>query len=289
VDNNLNYPWWRKNLRDNNENGIIDPDYDGVDLNRNYNLNWSKGGSSDPSEWTYRGPYPFSEKETRAKRELVLRRNFAIAISFHSYGEVVLYPWSWPGSGDSAPDNSLISEIAYELSRRIKNEEGNGTYTYRPAYGASQSLCWMYGVPGVLEFLVELGTSFIPSPDKIKPIANSAIKGLSYIMNRAGGPGIKIKVMDADTGEPICANVQVMEIDNFNYIIPRITNSYTGIHVRLLQKGKYTLVISALGYMTKKLKINVGDKMKNIIVYLPKIEEWKMRRLMAQFIPFLHN
>jgi len=282
TDNNLSYPWWRKNLRDNNNNGEIDPDYDGVDLNRNYDLNWNQGGSSDPSSWTYRGPYPFSEKETKAKRDLVLKRNFALAISYHSYGEVILYPWSWPGTGEPTPDNALIQEIASELARRIKNEDGDGTYSYRTTHGASKSLCWMYGVPGVIELLVELGTSFIPPGNRIQPIVNSNLKGLFYIMDRASGAGTKVKVMDVDTGEPICANVRIGEIDNFNYIIPRFTNPYTGIHVRLLQKGKYTLIISAFGYITKRIKVNVGEQMKCINVYLPKIEEWKMRRLMAQ-------
>gem|GEM_PF-3949766 len=28
MDNNLSDPWWRKNQRDNNENGIFDEDYE---------------------------------------------------------------------------------------------------------------------------------------------------------------------------------------------------------------------------------------------------------------------
>jgi len=284
VDNNLSYPWWRKNLRDNNNNGKVDPDYDGVDLNRNYDLNWNYGGSPDPSDWQYRGLYPFSEAETKAKRNLVLKKNFVISVTYHSYGEVVLYPWSWPGSGDSAPDHQLIQEIASEMAKRIKDEKGEGTYSYRPAYGANQSLCWMYGVEGVLEFLVELGTSFIPHGSKIKSVVNSNLEGLFYILERASGPGIKLKVMDIDTGEPICASVNVAEIDDFNYIIPRITNPYTGMHVRLLQKGKYTLIISAFGYMTKKIKINIGQQMKDINVYLQKVEEWKKGRIIGQLM-----
>jgi hypothetical protein len=61
---------WRKNARDNNENGEFEPDYDGVDLNRNFPYMWdanqqgiiSEDGvtvtldSSLPSSGTYRGP-----------------------------------------------------------------------------------------------------------------------------------------------------------------------------------------------------------------------------------------
>jgi hypothetical protein len=285
VDNNLYYPWWRKNLRDNNKNGKVDPDYDGVDLNRNYDLNWNRGGSSDPSNWKYRGPYPFSELETKAKRDLVLRKKFVASISYHSYGEVILYPWSWPDTNINAPDHLLMKEIASKIAERIKNDEETGTYSYRLAYGASQSLCWMYGVAGTLEFLIEVGTSFIPPGNKIRSLVNSNLKGLFYLLDRASGPGIRLKVRDSNSGEPLCANVSILEIDNFNYIIPRTTDPLTGIHTRLLQKGEYTIIISALGYKTKKIKVNIGSKMEKIEVFLNK-HEWEKGRNIGQLLLF---
>ncbi|UCH89765.1 MAG: hypothetical protein JSV49_03710 [Thermoplasmata archaeon] len=61
---------WRKNARDNNGNGVFDPDFDGVDLNRNFPYYWhanqqgiiSENGieqrldSSIPTSGVYRGP-----------------------------------------------------------------------------------------------------------------------------------------------------------------------------------------------------------------------------------------
>jgi hypothetical protein len=61
---------WRKNARDNNGNGVFDPDYDGVDLNRNFAYEWhsnqqgiiSENGieytldSTNPTSSVYRGP-----------------------------------------------------------------------------------------------------------------------------------------------------------------------------------------------------------------------------------------
>ncbi len=58
---------WRKNLCDNDHNGIIDS-HDGVDLNRNFGYLWGyddSGSSPDPSQSVYRGTAPFSEPETR--------------------------------------------------------------------------------------------------------------------------------------------------------------------------------------------------------------------------------
>jgi murein tripeptide amidase MpaA len=76
--------YWRKNCRDNNENGILDGD-DGVDLNRNYDFYWEQGGSGNPDWPNYRGPYPFSELETRALRDLGLEERFVFSISYHTY------------------------------------------------------------------------------------------------------------------------------------------------------------------------------------------------------------
>ncbi|MBN2620543.1 hypothetical protein JXB22_05565, partial [candidate division WOR-3 bacterium] len=56
---------WRKNKRDNNENGVFDLDCDGVDPNRNYDFHWAAGGSTTPGSEYYRGLFPFSENETR--------------------------------------------------------------------------------------------------------------------------------------------------------------------------------------------------------------------------------
>ena len=59
---------WRKNLRDNNNDGVIEAG-DGVDLNRNLPTKWgydNEGSSPEPTSETYRGPGPASEPETKA-------------------------------------------------------------------------------------------------------------------------------------------------------------------------------------------------------------------------------
>ncbi|MGQ9472231.1 MAG: M14 family zinc carboxypeptidase [Candidatus Aminicenantales bacterium] len=272
VDNNLASPWWRKNLRDNNGNGQIDPDYDGVDLNRNYDYNWHFGGSTNPDSWTYRGPFPFSEKETQAKRDLATKKKFVVAVSYHSYGEEVMYPWSWPNSGARAPDHDLIYELASEMAKRIKNEAGTGNYALARLSGANQSPVWMYGAVGTLEFLIETGTSFIPPGYRIKPIVEANLEGLFYLLDRLTGPGIKGKVLDLITRKPLEAEVWVLEVDNFQYIIPRSTRTDTGRFVRLLRPGKYTLLVTAKDYFFRSLSITVDKEMISKDVGLRKEE-----------------
>ena len=83
----------------------------GTDLNRNWGFQWGccPGGSSgDPASETYRGPSPFSAPETQAVRDFVVSRRIdgvqqlAAAIDFHTYGELVLWPYGYTFA-DTAP------------------------------------------------------------------------------------------------------------------------------------------------------------------------------------------
>lgn len=272
TDNNLSSPWWRKNLRDNNQNGLIDPDYDGVDLNRNYDFNWTYLGSSNPSSWTYQGPFPFSEEETKAKRDLTFNEKFVASISYHSYGEVILYQWSWPDTSARAPDDDVTWKMAMEMARQIPKLTEEGTYDYSRQTAANQSGPWMYGVAGTLEFLIETGTSFIPLGPEINTIVKNNLQGLFYLFDRLQGPGIRGKVLDWQTHLPVEAVVNVVEKDDFRYISPRRTNPLTGRFIRLLEPGNYTLKVSAPGYQTNWRPIQINDKMESTTVYLIPLE-----------------
>lgn len=109
---------WRKNLRDNNRNGVVDA-ADGVDLNRNYPYKWAfdGSGSSDAERsGTYRGPEPGSEPETQALMDLMKRVRFEYSLSYHSYGNLILYPSGFRGF-DPTPDEPLFSYLAGSADR----------------------------------------------------------------------------------------------------------------------------------------------------------------------------
>ena len=62
---------WRKNMADNDHDGVLGEPNDGVDPNRNYATNWGldkEGASNDPTSETYRGDAPDSEPETKAMK-----------------------------------------------------------------------------------------------------------------------------------------------------------------------------------------------------------------------------
>ena len=97
---------WRKNLRDNNGDGVITAG-DGVDPNRNYAVKWgwdNEGSSPEPDSETYRGTGPNSEPETRALDRLFDRIGFEFFINYHSAAELLLYGIGWQVSTPSPDD-----------------------------------------------------------------------------------------------------------------------------------------------------------------------------------------
>ena len=145
---------WRKNRRDNGDGTF------GVDLNRNYGYMWGGGGSSGETDSdTYRGPSAFSEPETIAIRDFVQdsNRDFQIVMSYHSYSQLILYPWGY--TDDPAPDSSVLSVLAEEMSDLIQGVHGE-TYTPQQSsdlYIASGDLTdWVYGTLEIPPFTIEL-------------------------------------------------------------------------------------------------------------------------------------
>lgn len=92
----------RKNRR--NVGSDAGGDQKGVDLNRNWGVDWgncnapimgpsASCGSTDPNDGTYWGTGAFSEPETAALRALVLSKNFVVAFDQHAFGPYYSLPF----------------------------------------------------------------------------------------------------------------------------------------------------------------------------------------------------
>ncbi|MEP7190122.1 MAG: M14 family metallopeptidase, partial [Roseiflexaceae bacterium] len=93
-----NYQFWRKNRQPNGSSADI-----GTDLNRNHSYKWGccGGSSSIFGSETYRGVTPASAPEVAAMERFVNsrviggRQQIAVAITFHTYGELILWPYGY--------------------------------------------------------------------------------------------------------------------------------------------------------------------------------------------------
>ena len=252
-------------MRDNGNNGgPINPDSDGVDLNRNYDWRWTAGGSSDPTSWVYRGPNPASESEIQTLVNLTTERKFVVGISYHSYGYVVLYPWEY--GGQYTPDDATLGEIAQNIGSQI------GGYGAEPLGGSNMSSVWFYGQLGMYDFLIETARSFFPPAESIPIETQKNFRGVKYLLNRTSYSGITGHVRDSLTLEPLEANVDVLGLSG-DSIVTRTSDSLFGRFYRLLQNGTYAMRFFKPGY-TLKIIPNIpvtSDSLTKVEVLLAQV------------------
>ncbi|MBC7222714.1 MAG: zinc carboxypeptidase [Anaerolineae bacterium] len=197
VHSGFAYEWWRPNRRP-----IAPPWVYGVDLNRNYGYQWGCcGGSSPyPGDETYRGPEPFSEPETRAIRDFVLAHpEVTVSLSLHTFGEQVLWPWSYTYAPVPDPvDRATLEHLgqAMAATNGYRAQQASDLYV---ADGTSDD--WLYGERGIIAFTMELYPRLIPPgwypPDEVIPqetarnrAAVELLAAMALDPRRAGGgPG----------------------------------------------------------------------------------------------------
>ncbi len=162
---------WRKNRSRNTDNTR------GVDLNRNYGTtefwNANNGGSStSPGSDTYRGPSPFSEPETQAIRNFMNQRNFRVAINYHTFSNLLIYPYSYTPL--ETPDSTYYRAFTAEITKRNLYSGGRDLQTVGYSVrGASDDFMYA-GISQKKTFALtpEVGTIddfFWPVPDRIVP------------------------------------------------------------------------------------------------------------------------
>ncbi|MDI6809631.1 MAG: M14 family zinc carboxypeptidase [Candidatus Eisenbacteria bacterium] len=130
---------WRKNRRNNGDGSY------GVDLNRNYGYMWGYdniGSSPTPSSEVYRGTGPFSEPEIDVIRDFCEAHDFIFSLSYHSYGEMVLYPWGYIAA--HTPDRMLFTVLGDSIVAYNNYVHGNAaTGTIYLTNGDTDD--WVYG------------------------------------------------------------------------------------------------------------------------------------------------
>ena len=177
VEYTLNHDQWRKNrepIYDDNGNIIS---Y-GVDLNRNYGFKWNlydilpnfygDRWTASPNSWNYRGEYPFSTRETKAVKDVVEAEDINISISYHSYGEFIIFPWSH--TSGITPDEHLFIEVGKGITDINAYDLYIGKQTLLPLPGGTIGTAdnWLYGTQGILAYTIELcGTRAPTNPSTV--------------------------------------------------------------------------------------------------------------------------
>jgi carboxypeptidase T len=252
---------WRKNIRDNDGNGQITLSSgwnypDGVDPNRNYGWEWGgEGASSNPTNQTYRGPEAFSEPEIVAMQQLLADRHFVAGLNYHSYSELVLWPFGYT-TGATAPDAIALAALGTAMGQSIPTLSGGGHYNPQPSwalYPASGGTDdYAYGQHGIFSYCVELATQFIPPASQVLQVCQDNLQAAMIILNRIDHSTLTGIISNSQNGTPVVAEIYIDGIDNTGlYREPYKSNETFGRYYRMLPNGNYTVTISSYGYITQ--------------------------------------
>ena len=186
------YKMWRKN-RSKNADGTF-----GTDLNRNYGFQWGTGGSStNPSNDTYMGTKPFSEPETvNIKNYVESNSNITILLSFHTYSQLILYPWGHKYDGiENGKDLQVHEVMAKKMAEWNKYAPQQASDLY---IASGDTTDWAYGVHKIFSFTFELdpsqasggfgGGGFYPGAGVIQPVFDKNIEPCLYLLEYADNP-----------------------------------------------------------------------------------------------------
>lgn len=89
-----NYGRWKANAR-------------GVDINRNFDARWAGLAKGSPSWDMYRGPAPFSEPESKALGQFMLKYPFKSNFAIHSSGQVIF----WGHNSENKARNTNLARL----------------------------------------------------------------------------------------------------------------------------------------------------------------------------------
>jgi hypothetical protein len=165
----------------------------GVDLNRNFDFHWGTVDSSDnPCNEVYHGEYAFSEPETRAVRDAIMKYKDVLdgVITMHNYGQIWSHPYGHE-RGVYPPDRWELEQVSRDATGELQKlygtsyRIGSAADAIYPASGGLDDWSKAQGVKYV--FLLELRPNeyetdgFILDQSQLLPTAKETWEGVKVV------------------------------------------------------------------------------------------------------------
>jgi len=192
------YRSWRKNRQPNSGSQYV-----GTDLNRNWGYRWGccGGSSGSTSSETYRGSAAFSAPETAVVRDFVNSRvlngqqQITVAIDFHTYSELILWPYGYTTTDVPADMTLDDHDVLAAMGQAMAATNGYTPEQASDLYITDGTINdWLYGQHGILNYTFEMypKTSaqggFYP-PDEVIPVETTRNRqAVLYLLQQADCP-----------------------------------------------------------------------------------------------------
>ena len=182
--------FWRKNRRNNSGS------CEGVDLNRNWDIDWNGGDSTSTSTCSdvYVGPSVFSEPETQAMRTLIdSLPNFVAHIDFHSYSQLILKSWGYTSTPH--PQDDIIQALGDAMHDAFLSVHGEEYTVGTPGdilYYADGTFQDWTTSEGAFGYTIELRPTGSPGfdlpPSEIIPTCEESFSGVLSMLRFMSSP-----------------------------------------------------------------------------------------------------
>jgi murein tripeptide amidase MpaA len=207
------YRSWRKNRQPNAGTTAI-----GTDVNRNYGYHWAccGGSSSTKSSSTYHGSAAFSTPEARVIRDFMAsrrvngRQQIREAITFHTAGQQILWPYGYTTTDIPGDMNAEDHAALVALGRKMAATDGYTAMQSSSLYVTDgDEIDWAYGHEGIFMYTVELYPShsqvssdarFYPPDEQIAPQTERNKNAILMLIEAAGCPYAVIGKATQDCG-----------------------------------------------------------------------------------------
>jgi len=180
----------RKNMAQNSGSSCI-----GVDLNRNFDVNWSgPGASSNPCSDTFYGPSAASEPETQVLVSVLEEAPTTIHIDVHSYTQLIISSYGYTyAANPRASEYRQVGALMQDAMRQVDGityTEGQISQVLYTASGGSVDYADKVGALGIC---IEMrpsrygGGGFAPPVSYILPGSQESYEGVMAAIDYAKG------------------------------------------------------------------------------------------------------
>ncbi|MDH4468643.1 MAG: M14 family metallopeptidase [Bacteriovoracaceae bacterium] len=230
---------WRKNVRDGH----------GVDINRNYPYKWNtcNGSSSSTYAQDYRGPSAASEPETQVMMAFIKKAKPSFSISFHSYGEMVIYPF---GCRDNrTPPEMGVEKMGKEMAATIGYSPGTSWELLYDVDGGD--IDWLFAEAGVIPFVIEVSPrtdGFQPSFAKRDPLVTKVRSAWQYLLGRFDRAGINVSSSKS-------GRLEILKKQNVRWKTVYSVSTNEQLKFYPLESGNYKIKFRALSSDTESKNV----------------------------------
>ncbi|MDK9700378.1 MAG: DUF2817 domain-containing protein [bacterium] len=219
-----------------------------VDLNRNFRFHWGYAAVNY-------GSAPLSEPENYALDSLLRVIQPVTSISYHSYGELILRPYSW--NSREAPDSTVTRSVANLYRNTITRYQSIlGGQLYYHGGEFNDHTISTFGTTGIT---VEVwrGPNYNPPSDSIANVCMIHRAGINAVLDRAAGGQFVGTIRDHATGEPIGNATWELSSHWDTGYLPRIVMQGSGRFRMLREPGTITMQISAPEYQSRTVTLPI--------------------------------